>query len=86
VQQGPPDLAFDELPPAFARPPAMWIPWPVKQRVAETFIVLMERALDAASTGGEAEVRAHQLLKVSGQLLLRVDACADDAIAYGPGR
>ena len=54
----------------------MWIPRPVKQRVAETFIVLMERALEAESVGGGAEVRAHQLLKASGQLLLRVDTSA----------
>jgi hypothetical protein len=82
----PADLAtaLDELPPAFARPPAMWIPRPVARRVSECFLVLMERALDAETASGSDRVAAHKLLKVAGQLLLRVDApgmpCAyDDA-------
>ena len=55
-------LDFDEPPSVFARPPAMWFPGPVQQRVAQTFIVLVERAHEAESAGGTLEIKAHQLL------------------------
>ena len=67
------DFDFGQFPPVFARPPAMWLPRPVQPRVSEHFIELMESALDTSIAGGVAEVQAHRLLKLSGQLLLRVD-------------
>ena len=73
-------IGFAVLPPVFARPPAMWIPWPVKKRVTETFIVLMDRAIEAKAFGEEAQIKAHQLLKASGQPLLRVDTSARGAL------
>jgi hypothetical protein len=42
----------------------------------------MERALDAGAEGGSAEVQAHLHLKLSGQLLLRVDAPENGATAH----
>ena len=61
----------------------MWTPRPVQQRVAEHFVELMERALDAGAGGGAAETQAHLLLKLSSQLLMRVDSSSEDTTVTG---
>ena len=77
-------LSFYELLPVIARPPAVWTPRPAEQRVAEASIALMERALEAGTVGVSAEVQVRQLLKVSGQMLLRVDALSGNPADIDP--
>ena len=72
-------LDLEALPASFSRAPAMWPPHALRPRVMEIFLDLIEAATGSVESEIETQVGWHRLLKISGQLLLRVPGKADPA-------